>query len=138
MNDYFAADTSVAVPLLLRTHQAHEAVSRWAADKVLYLCGHAAVETYSVLTRLPVGVRASGPEVAQVIDASFAGVVPLPLNLAASIHHEFASCGVSGGAAYDALVALAARENGLTLATRDLRARGTYEAVGAQVVVLAG
>lgn len=36
---------------------------------------------------------------------------------------------------YDALVALAALEHGAVLATRDARARTTYERLGAQVVV---
>ena len=44
---------------------------------------------------------------------------------------------MSGGAVYDAMVALAAVENEATLATRDVRARSTYEAVGARVVVAA-
>ena len=134
----YAVDTSVAVPLLLRTHQAHTAVSVWSADKTLCLCGHAAAETFSVLTRLPLNVRASGDEVARVIDESFAEVVPLSPKVASSIHRELASCGISGGAVYDALVAFAAREHGLTLVTRDLRAKGTYEAVGIRSLVLVG
>jgi predicted nucleic acid-binding protein len=43
--------------------------------------------------------------------------------------------GISGGAVYDALVALAAAEHGAELATRDARARTTYETVGVRVVV---
>jgi predicted nucleic acid-binding protein len=43
--------------------------------------------------------------------------------------------GISGGAVYDALVALAAAEHGAELATRDARARATYETVGVRVVV---
>jgi hypothetical protein len=40
-----------------------------------------------------------------------------------------------GGAVYDALVALAAVERSAGLATRDVRAKATYEIVGARVVV---
>ena len=43
--------------------------------------------------------------------------------------------GIAGGAVYDALVALAAAEHGADLATRDGRARSTYETVGVRVVV---
>ena len=43
--------------------------------------------------------------------------------------------GIAGGAVYDALVALAAVEHNADLATRDLRAKATYEAVGARVIV---
>jgi hypothetical protein len=42
---------------------------------------------------------------------------------------------VAGGAVYDALVALAAVEHDVALATRDLRAMGTYEAVAARLIV---
>jgi predicted nucleic acid-binding protein len=44
--------------------------------------------------------------------------------------------GIAGGAVYDALVALAAKEHGAALATRDARARGTYDAVGVEVIVV--
>ena len=40
------------------------------------------------------------------------------------------------GATYDGLVALAARKHGAVLATRDARARSTYEAIGVQVELL--
>ena len=43
--------------------------------------------------------------------------------------------GIAGGAVYDALVALASREHGAALATRDARARTTYETVGVRVVL---
>jgi len=43
--------------------------------------------------------------------------------------------GISGGAVYDALVALAAAEHGADLATRDGRAKATYETVGVPVIV---
>src|SRR5689334_18017493 len=48
-----ALDTSVAVPLLLRNHAAHSEVVRWWDRREVVLSGHAAVETYAVLTRLP-------------------------------------------------------------------------------------
>ena len=44
--------------------------------------------------------------------------------------------GIAGGAVCDALVALAAKEHGAALATRDARARGTYDAVGVAVIVV--
>jgi predicted nucleic acid-binding protein len=42
----------------------------------------------------------------------------------------------AGGAVYDALVALAAKEHSAALATRDARARGTYDVVGVEVIVV--
>jgi hypothetical protein len=44
--------------------------------------------------------------------------------------------GIAGGAVYDALVALAAKDHEVALATRDARARGTYDAVGVTVIVV--
>ncbi len=49
---------------------------------------------------------------------------------------ELLRVGIAGGAVYDALVALAAKEHGAPLATRDARARGTYDAVGVKVIVV--
>ncbi len=43
--------------------------------------------------------------------------------------------GIAGGAVYDAIVALAALEHGAALATRDARAKATYETVGVRVIV---
>jgi hypothetical protein len=38
-------DTSVAVPLLVRTHAAHAAVVRWWGGREVALSGHAMAET---------------------------------------------------------------------------------------------
>ncbi|MCL2782255.1 MAG: VapC toxin family PIN domain ribonuclease, partial [Actinomycetia bacterium] len=76
-------------------------------------------------------------QAAQVIDAAFAQVLTLPPALAGAIHRELAECGISGGAVYDALVGLAAREHRIPLATRDARARGTYGLLGVPVLVVA-
>ncbi len=91
-----------------------------------------------MLTRLPGNARVSPADAVLLIDDNFADPLLLSPEAAAGVHREFARCGVSGGATYDALVALAAREHGVVLATRDARARPTYEAVGARVDVVAG
>ncbi len=49
---------------------------------------------------------------------------------------HLAAIGVTGGAVHDALVGQAAKDHGLPLATRDARARATYEALGLPVVLL--
>lgn len=128
-----AVDTSVAVPLLVATHPAHPAVSAWAMDRSLVLSGHALVETYSVLTRLPGQARVAPADAVTLIDESFDDALVLDEAMARKIHRELARRGVVGGAVYDGLVGVAARDNDLALATRDTRARGTYEAVGARV-----
>lgn len=42
-------DTSVAVPLLLTSHEAHGSVSGSVGDRSVALAGHALYETYAVL-----------------------------------------------------------------------------------------
>ena len=65
---------------------------------------------------------------------------PSPLVLSSSrtrkLPDTLSRLGIAGGAVYDALVALAAKEHGAALATRDARARGTYDAVGVEVIVV--
>lgn len=133
-----AIDTSVAVPLLMTSHRHHTMVAAWAESRTLALCGHALVETYSVLTRLPGDARVAAADAVGLMDANFAASLQLGARTSRSAHREFARRGIAGGATYDALVALAAREHGVALATRDARARSTYDAFGIVTEVLAG
>jgi hypothetical protein len=55
---------------------------------------------------------------------------------AREVHATLSRIGIAGGAVYDGLVALAAKEHGARLATRDARARGTYDAVSVQVIIV--
>lgn len=132
-----AVDTSVAVPLLVRSHQHHAEVVRWWGGQELTLSGHALTETYSVLTRLPGDARLSPGDAARLLDARFAAPLTLSDQNASKVLVTLSRLGIAGGAVYDGLVALAARERGLALATRDARARGTYDAVGVKVILVA-
>lgn len=67
-----ALDTSVAVPLLVQTHGAHDTVVRWWGGREVTLSGHALVETYSVLTRLPGDLRLAPADAARLLDERFA------------------------------------------------------------------
>jgi toxin FitB len=131
-----AVDTSVAVPLLVRSHQHHADVVRWWNGQELALSGHALAETYSVLTRLPGDARLAADDAARLLDARFAAPLVLSADAAQKVHRTLSRLGIAGGAVYDALVALAAEENGTALATRDARARGTYDAVGVAVILV--
>lgn len=132
-----AVDTSIAVPLLVTSHQQHLTVAQWAKDRELGLSGHALAETYSVLTRLPGDARVDPVDAVALIDDNFTESFPLGVRAARAAHREFARRGIAGGATYDGLVALAAREHGAVLVTRDARARSTYEALGVPTQVLA-
>ena len=132
-----AVDTSVALPLLLERHTEHDTVQRWSTGRELALSGHALAETYSVLTRLPGDMRLTAGDAALLISARFAPALVLDSRTAARLPTVLADLDIAGGAVYDAIVGLAARDNDCILATRDARARGTYEAVGVAVEIVA-
>ena len=128
-----AIDTSVAIPLLVQTHAAHLSVTSWWDRREVSPAGHARFETYAVLTRLPADVRLAPTDAARLIRARFPTTLALSTKTVESQIDEWSGRGISGGAVYDALVAAAALEHGLTLATCDLRARSTYELLGVAV-----
>lgn len=129
-------DTSVAVPLVLASHPDHVRVMHWWDGRQIALSGHALVETYSVLTRLPGDARLEPSDAARLLDSGFAPPLLLSSAQARRLPGTLSRFGIAGGAVYDALVALAASEHGAPLATRDARARNTYDAVGAEVIVI--
>ena len=130
-------DTSVAIPLLVQTHRHHEAVVRWWSGREVALSGHALAETYSVLTRLPGDLRLDPPDAARLIAERFGAPLLLDPATASGLPQVLSGLGIAGGAVYDALVALAARSHGASLATRDLRAKATYDLVGVDVLPVA-
>jgi predicted nucleic acid-binding protein len=130
-----ALDTSVAIPLLVATHREHAAVVSWCDGRDVALSGHAVAETYSVLTRLPGDLRLLPEDAARLLRARFSAPLVLSRKAAAKLPDTLSALEISGGAVYDALVGLAAAEHEAQLATRDGRARATYEAVGARVVI---
>ena len=131
-----AIDTSVAVPLLVRSHHEHAAVVRWWDGQEIALSGHALAETYSVLTRLPGDARLAPADAARLLNARLGSPLLLSNARTRKLPETLSRLGIAGGAVYDALVALAAREHGTALATRDARARATYDAVGVKVIIV--
>ena len=132
-----AVDTSVAVPLIVRSHPAHAAVVAWWNRQEIALSGHAVAETYSVLTRLPGDERLEPVDAARLLRTNFVPPLFLSNVQARNLPDTLSRLGIAGGAVYDALVALAAKEHRAPLATRDARARSTYDAVGVEVIVVA-
>jgi predicted nucleic acid-binding protein len=128
-----ALDTSVAVPYLLRSHVAHAAVRSHVGRRRPLLTGHSLAETYSVLTRLPGDARLAAADAVTLIEDNFESPVLLAASTARSLPAVLAPLGIAGGAVYDALVALAAHEADLRLATRDQRAAATYMALQVDV-----
>jgi len=135
MTQSLALDTSVAVPLLVEAHPDNELVSRLVTGRSIGLAGHTVAEAYSVLTRLPGDARLAPLDAARLLDTRLPLRFTLAAETASDLPAVLANLGIAGGAVYDALVALAALEHGAELATRDARARDTYERVGVRVVV---
>lgn len=125
--ELWCVDTSVAVAALDATHEAHEVCRAVASRRRPALAGHAAFETYSVLTRLPGDSRVTPEIAAAAIGAAFPDRCWLNRS-----HHErllgrFPDLGIEGGMVYDALVGEAARTSGRRLLTRDRRALRVYD-----------
>ena len=126
-------DTSVALALVLSDHEGHRSTINATRGRRLGLAGHAAFETFSVLTRLPAPLRLSPAAAAVALAENFPASRFLAPKAAAELLGALPSLGIAGGAVYDALVAAAAVEHGVPLATRDARAVETYRAVSAAV-----
>ena len=131
-----AADTSVVVAAFASWHENHEGARR-ALDGGLRLVEHCALETYSVLTRLPPPHRTSGEVVREFLRARF--LQPF-LRLNGAAYKDFIlglpDQGVTGGAAYEALVAATAAGCDAELITCDRRALPVYERYGVRIQLL--
>ena len=129
-------DTSVAVALVVGDHEHHLATIEAVGDRRLGLAGHAAFETFSILTRLPGPARRPPDVVARLLAENFPESRFVSPGRAAALIEELGKTGIAGGSVYDALVAAAAVEHGLRLATRDRRALVTYRALQVDVHML--
>lgn len=126
----FAVDTSVAVAAVDAGHAAHDVCRRIVVERRPFLAGHAAFETYSVLTRMPGPLAIDSPSASAVLARAFPEVCWLDEAASRSLLERCGTVGVVGGAVYDALVGETARVTGCRLLTRDLRARRTYDLLG--------
>ncbi|MGQ0624130.1 MAG: type II toxin-antitoxin system VapC family toxin [Sporichthyaceae bacterium] len=129
----YLVDSSVAVPLLSGDHRNHQAARTAVGTRRLGLAGHAAFETYSVLTRLPAPWRRSPEITLLLMQRALPATVHLSGERAGSLLIDLARAQLAGGATFDALVGAAAVEHGSTLITADRRAAGTYAALGVDV-----
>lgn len=130
-------DTSVAVPLVVADHDDHRRFTALVDGSTLGLAGHAAFETFSVLTRLPAPLRRDPTTVARVLTVGFPGSVLLPPDRSMALITEFAALGIAGGSVYDALVAAAAAEAGIPLLSADRRAVEIYRRLNVEYELLA-
>jgi len=122
-------DTSVAVALVVGDHDHHETVAAAVGARRLGLAGHAAFETFSVLTRLPSPARRPASVVEQLIRSNFPASRFLGSADTAALLDRLAGLGIAGGAVYDALVGAVSVAEKIPLVTRDTRAVEVYRAL---------
>jgi predicted nucleic acid-binding protein len=128
-----AVDSSVVIAAFASWHE-HHAIARKAMAGQPRLIAHAAMESYSVLTRLPPPHRAHP----SIVHAFLAERFTEPfLTLSETGYQELLATvavrQILGGPAYDALIAFTAAEHQATLLSLDQRAAATYETVSATV-----
>jgi predicted nucleic acid-binding protein len=129
-------DTSVLVAAFARWHVDH-AVAAAAVDRLDAVIDHVAVETYSVLTRLPAPRRVA-PD---LVTAFLAAHAPLSAQRlggvgSAEVLGTAERSGITGGAVYDLVVALSAARAGARLLSLDRRAASTYDAADVRYELL--
>lgn len=129
-----AVDSSVLVAAFASWHGLHEEARAVIAGA--RLPAHAAVEAYSVLTRLPAPHRAD-PGVARDYLRQFSEPwLALDAGVVRDLLLRLPSLGVAGGPTYDALIAATAVHAGAELVSCDQRARAVYARCGATVRML--
>lgn len=122
--------------LLVPDHDHHKATFEAVGDLRLGLAGHAAFETYSVLTRLPPPARRTAAAAARLLSANFPATRFLGADESQALLASLADIGIAGGKVYDALVAATAKQHGIMLTTRDRRAADTYRALDVEFEIL--
>lgn len=133
-------DSSVLVAGFAPSHEFHEAAVAALVEVRSggRLIAHTTAETYSVLSA-PTGVyRAGADAVRAYLDQFLKGsppIQPRPATYREALR-LLADAGRGGGAIYDALIALAARDAEATLVSLDLRAQRTYELCGVEARLL--
>ena len=127
-----AVDTSVVVAAFAEWHPAHVAAQR-TLDAAPRLPGHAGLEAFSVLTRLPAPHRAAAGDIAAFLRDEFRDpwLILGGAELAATVD-RLVSLGITGGATYDAVIGMTVKNAGATLLTRDRRALKVYERLGVE------
>ncbi|MDX2223985.1 MAG: type II toxin-antitoxin system VapC family toxin [Rhodospirillaceae bacterium] len=129
-------DTSIVVAAFATWHADHQSARR-AIDDGPRLVEHCAIESYSVLTRLPPPHRVAGTIVAAYLADRFPETfLRLTPDSAKRMILSFPERGIAGGAVYDALIAATARAFDAELLTMDRRAMPVYERIGVRARLL--
>lgn len=121
-------DTSVLVAAFSRWHASHAAAAA-AVRRADALVDHVAVETFSVLTRLPAPRRVPAGLVAEFLAHHFPPATNrLGSPGAEKVLARAQEAAIAGGAVYDLVVAMSAAAADATVLSLDRRAAATYRA----------
>lgn len=129
-------DSSVVIAAFASWNEHHDAAVRALGD-VRDLVAHVELEAYSVLTRLPEPFRAAPDLVARYLREDFSGkrmVLAEPERR--GLLDRLVGLSISGGAVYDAIVAVTADHHGQALLSCDRRAARTYDLLEIGVIHL--
>ena len=127
------ADSTVIIAALANWHWLHEKAAE-RLQNISTAISHSLAETFSTMTRMPRSQRVHPTQIRLFLDIQFKTEIALTSYLPAIA--ELTDIGVAGGATYDGLIALAARNAGMKLLSLDRRAIPTYEAVGVEYEIL--
>lgn len=131
-----AVDASVVVASFGAWHEHHEAALAALAQRPS-LPAHVALESYSVLTRLPDPFRADAATVVEFLARTFTGSrLRLDDQAGADLPRRLAVLAITGGAVYDALIAFTAQAAAAEILTLDRRALDVYGRCGAAARLL--
>ncbi len=125
-------DSSVAIAAFGEWHELYgPAVEALASSPALV--AHAALDAYSVLTRLPEPFRAPARTAVEYLAENFSVKrLALPVAEQRALPETMERAGVRGGAVYDGLVGLTAKAAGAQLLSLDTRAAQTYDRLGVE------
>ncbi len=117
MASAYLPDTSCLVALLCQWHEHHEATRQTMkklrrASHPMILSAHSLIETYSVLTRLPVPYRLSEETALKLLESNWGKteVISLTADEYWKLFRTLYRNSISGGMVYDALIAACARK----------------------------
>jgi predicted nucleic acid-binding protein len=128
-----AVDTSVVIAAFASWHESHPAAAALVSEGPA-LPAPCALEAYAVLTRMPPPHRAGMAIVRDFLRQAFpARHLVLPEERSSQVVEQLVDAGISGGASYDAVIAMIAHGHGCELATLDARARSAYDRIGVAV-----
>lgn len=128
-----AVDSSVAIAAFASWHEQHRTAVEICKSGPS-LPAHAAVEVYSVLTRLPEPHRSDPAIVIEFLRRQFPRRLVLGSRRQRTLAEDAAALGVSAGAVYDAVIAFTCIDAAVGLASFDARARETYFRCGVELV----